>query len=682
MSNFCIELILRRRFSKKLYFLLQLFLFLGSVSSIRAEAKELSLTEVLQMKVSVASLRDLTTRESPGILTVITQADIEKSGAKDLIDLLRNVPGFYFTVDIANLIYLGSRGMYSGEGKVLFMVDGLEQNEQAYGTMPLLNRYPVSQIKRVEIIRGPGSVIYGGFAGLNVINIITKKGGDVRGGEAELTVGEMKDTYGHNSISMLYGQEKDGLAASVGGFVGRSRSSDREYKDYPPFQANGDPIDMKRGSRVDPHFVNAGFEYNGFEFRTQQDSYETTNVDGWGGGNLMEDEVHFRNNILNAKKKFSLGKLKITPEWTYMDGKPFENPDPMTDMIDDNEIRQRTTSRTGRLLFEYDLNEKNNLIFGAEKRWKDILLETAWTDRDPPQRIQGGIPLNNKKERMENAYFAQYMHMSNLGNVTLGLRHDDVEDRSKITVPRFGYTKIFGDMHLKALWAKSFKEPTTSAVAFGAADSEKITTSELEFGYQFTSNMMANINIFHSVIDNPVAYGFDNVTSMDGYLNYGIQKNIGSELEARYISEAIDALINYSYYKTAEIEADPMQPIGTDKAIFAIPQNMLNFKLTYKVIENLFVTPQAHYIGKIYSMKWNPAVGDMSEFVEDPKTIFDLYLYSRDQFLKGLSFGVGASNLTNTEENFHQAYVKTGWHAPQPSASREIYTKISYNAEF
>ncbi|MBP9708411.1 MAG: TonB-dependent receptor plug domain-containing protein, partial [Oligoflexales bacterium] len=496
------------------YFVLEKFkiilsLLLFFIFSFPIVAKDLSLTEVLEIKTSVSSLRELSSRESPGIISVITDDEIEKSGAKDILDVLRNVPGFYFSTDLVSTVNLVSRGMSTAEGKVLIMVDGLEQNEQVYGTLPLANHYPVAQIKKIEIIRGPGSVIYGGFAGLNVINIVTKKGDDLRGGEFELTSGEMKDAYGHNSLSMIYGQEKDGFKGSVGGFVGRSNLSDRDYKDYPPYQADGRPISMASGSRIDPHFLNAGIEYNGFEFRTQQDSYQTTNRDGWAAGNVMEDEVHFLNNIVNAKKTIKIAKLKITPEWTFIDNSPFYNPEPMNDMIDDNEIRQRATTQIARLLADYNLTDENNIIIGVEKRWKDYQLLNTWTDRDPPQKHPALGFEDSIKARQETAYFAQYMHMSKIGNVTLGVRQDDVENRDKITVPRIGYTNIINKIHFKVLWAKSFREPTMSSLEFGDLNSEKITTTELEFGYQISTNLFANLNFYNSLIDNPIAYGFD-----------------------------------------------------------------------------------------------------------------------------------------------------------------------------
>ncbi len=64
------------------------------------------------------------------------------------------------------------------------MIDGQEINENLYGSVVFGGHYDVSQIQRIEIIRGPGSSIYGGCAELGVIHIITKSATDYHGANA------------------------------------------------------------------------------------------------------------------------------------------------------------------------------------------------------------------------------------------------------------------------------------------------------------------------------------------------------------------------------------------------------------------------------------------------------------------------------------------------------------------
>ena len=125
-------------------------------------------------ETSVASVRRRQVRETPGVVTIFTREDLLESGARDLADVLTRVPGFQLGVDVGNGIGPGFRGLWGQEGKVLFIVDGIEMNDLSYGTFLLGHRLPVDQLERVEVIRGPGSAMYGGNAELAVVRILTR----------------------------------------------------------------------------------------------------------------------------------------------------------------------------------------------------------------------------------------------------------------------------------------------------------------------------------------------------------------------------------------------------------------------------------------------------------------------------------------------------------------------------
>ena len=62
-----------------------------------------------------------------------------------------------FAVDVEGVVGIGVRGNWANEAKVLLLIDGMEMNETVYGTLQFSDRYPIDQVKRIEIIRGPGS---------------------------------------------------------------------------------------------------------------------------------------------------------------------------------------------------------------------------------------------------------------------------------------------------------------------------------------------------------------------------------------------------------------------------------------------------------------------------------------------------------------------------------------------
>ena len=114
----------------------------------------------------VASFAITRLTDSPAVVTAVSADDIRSSGARDLMDVLLMVPGFFFGVDVQGTVGPGFRGLWGQEGKILLLIDGKEMNEQLYSTMQLGHEFPVELIERVEVVRGPGSVIYGGNAEL------------------------------------------------------------------------------------------------------------------------------------------------------------------------------------------------------------------------------------------------------------------------------------------------------------------------------------------------------------------------------------------------------------------------------------------------------------------------------------------------------------------------------------
>jgi outer membrane receptor for ferrienterochelin and colicin len=137
----------------------------------------MSLEDLLNMEITVATGegKKLSPRETPAIVTVITKEEIRKTGMRNLFDILRMTPGFEFAGDIWGVVGYGTRGIFASEGKILIMVDGIPFNDHLYGYPYFADQFFAETIEKVEIIRGPGSAIYGGFAELAVVNIITDK---------------------------------------------------------------------------------------------------------------------------------------------------------------------------------------------------------------------------------------------------------------------------------------------------------------------------------------------------------------------------------------------------------------------------------------------------------------------------------------------------------------------------
>jgi outer membrane cobalamin receptor len=199
-------------------------LTLAAQAPSEAEAELLAL---LNTPITVASKKALTTRESPGVVTLITREEIQASGARDFIDLLRLVPGFDVGYDVQGVTGPSLRGLWGYEGKILLLWDGVEMNETLYGTTEFGNHYPIDQIKRVEIIRGPGSSIYGGYAEVAVIQVTSLGPEDIpqRVG-AGYTYGKGKDATYRSNGQLVAGASGQGWKLTLGAFGGTGKRSD------------------------------------------------------------------------------------------------------------------------------------------------------------------------------------------------------------------------------------------------------------------------------------------------------------------------------------------------------------------------------------------------------------------------------------------------------------------------
>lgn len=146
------------------------------------------LTEVpYEETVVTASRRAQSTLEAPNATTIITGEEIRLSGARSLPELLRRVPGadvMAMGVASYNLSFRGFNQRVAN--KVLVLIDGRTEYQDFLG-LTLWGSLPVGleEIERIEVIRGPGSALYGANAMLGVINIITRAPG--KGSAAELT---------------------------------------------------------------------------------------------------------------------------------------------------------------------------------------------------------------------------------------------------------------------------------------------------------------------------------------------------------------------------------------------------------------------------------------------------------------------------------------------------------------
>jgi outer membrane cobalamin receptor len=190
-----------------------------------------SLEDLLDVEVATvegAARHRQRTTEAPASVTLITASDIETFGWRTLADVLKSVRGFNVTYD-RNYSYVGVRAFgrpTDYNNRVLVLVDGHRLNDGVYDGALLGTEFPVdlSLVDRVEVIRGPGSALYGTSAFLAVVNVITKKGAQV--GPSQMAVSGA--SFGTYQVNAAHGWSNAGgrdVLLSVSRYDSRGRSS-------------------------------------------------------------------------------------------------------------------------------------------------------------------------------------------------------------------------------------------------------------------------------------------------------------------------------------------------------------------------------------------------------------------------------------------------------------------------
>lgn len=127
--------------------------------------------------VSIATGNKVLIHKAPSVATVITAEQIENMGAKTVSEALENVPGLHVYPSPFNRLNtsFSIRGIYTDQNpQILYLVNGLPVREEYTGARPQAFKMPVHSVARIEVIRGPGSAVYGADAYAGVINVITK----------------------------------------------------------------------------------------------------------------------------------------------------------------------------------------------------------------------------------------------------------------------------------------------------------------------------------------------------------------------------------------------------------------------------------------------------------------------------------------------------------------------------
>ncbi|MGR3293535.1 MAG: TonB-dependent receptor plug domain-containing protein [Candidatus Scalindua sp.] len=509
---------------------LLLNLTLSNYGNAYAQSKETGLEDMFAIfteeEIVVSALkRPRTVSKSPAIMSVITATQIKQMGFRTLVDVLKIVPGFYISMDETGEREIAVRGVLDDASqKIKVLIDGHSINDAwRGGAMWNFNDLPVENIKKIEIIRGPGSALYGQNAFLAVVNIITKDTEDIDGFQVTTSGG----SFSTQNYNLLFGKEYGDL--KVSGFLdyfdtqGFSKKIEQDVL-FPAAASRSPGQSQNRKEKTD---LNLKLSYHNLEAKVKY--MKKRRKDYIGVGDALNEESILRDTYMFTEFTYKLSlseKLNVTTKVYYdqYNYDPFfeQRPDGYRGRYPEGikgqlRLKQRTIGFENQV--NYKLFEGNELTFGLQYEWihqhdikfsknshpitdDNLTLVTDFTD---------DLPFTRKVTRHIYAFYLQdEWNITKDIDLTVGVRHDHFTRFGGATNPRVGLIwRFIEDAHLKLLFATAFKAPsfqelflTNNSVKIGnpSLDPEKINTFEVGLGYNFTSRISANMNYFYNRI--------------------------------------------------------------------------------------------------------------------------------------------------------------------------------------
>jgi iron complex outermembrane receptor protein len=651
---------------------------LGEVEFSLDEAFNIFSGLVASKKVTVATGTAQSTARAPAITSVITAQDIEATGAATLEEALQAVPGLH--VSRSNIGYnpiYTIRGIHSEfNPEVLMLINGIPINTlyagnrgQAWGEMP------VNSIARVEIIRGPGSAVYGADAFAGVINIITKTKADIARSEAGARGGSFNsgnawathgDTWGDFDVAMTLEYGTSGGADKI---VQEDiqTSLDRLYGTSASL-APGE-VELERGDSVDARLDISRDEW---QFRAGYQGRRDLGM-GAGGNQALDPNGRFSDDRVNADITYHDPKFAkhwdvtaqasyLHTNWRTTDDLWLFPPGAFGGTYPDGFIgNPGTAEHTARLDLSafYSGFANHTARIGAGYHYGD-LYKVRWSANnviDPATGMPTPLPDVVDFSDSPNAFmiggirknrylFAQDAWAFNADwELTAGLRYDHYSDFGSTVNPRLALVwQATPDLVSKFLYGRAFRAPSflelygiNNPVALGNPDleAEQIQTEELAFDYRAADNLNLAINLFHYEITDGIRFlpqeqggaVAQNAASQDGY---------GAEFEARWkVTKTMSLVGNFAWQNSTDQ--------ATDSNAGNAPTYRAYLRADWLLLPMWYLNAQ---LNSVWSRE--RVAGDPREGVDDYTTL-DLTLRYKDVKQGGWNLALGVKNLFDTE---------------------------------
>ena len=572
--------------------------------------------------VSIATGTTQPIAKAPAVASVITASQIRAMGARDIDQVLESVPGLHITRnDIYNPQYL-FRGISSDfNPQVLMLINGIPITNLFQGDRNLVwGGMPVEAISRIEVIRGPGSALYGADAFAGVINIVTKTPKEVQHNSAGARIGNFNTTD-------IW-------------FTGAGKQGDLDYfasleltkTDGSDSQIDSDAqslLDLIAGTAVSNAPGSVNLERNNVDLRFEL-GYKKLRLraggqirndwgDGAGPAETLNPDNRFSSQRFNIDLTYTEEELledtSIEFQTSYFDtsqevegnfivysagstgpfldpfGVPVFGPFP-EGVIGNPEIFERHT-RVG-LRMEHTGINKHQISVGGGYYHGEIDKITEW--KNFGINPQTGLPILPgdalvdvsdtayvflTEDSRDNRYlfFQDVWLLANDWELTAGLRYDNYSDFGATTNPRLALVwSTSYNLTTKFLYGEAFRAPSfaqtraiNNPLILGniALQPEQIKSYELAFDYRPNYQLTLMTNFFFYDWTDIIQFIPDANGSTRTAQNAGEQSGCGVEFEAIWqATEKLTLTSNFALQKSTDETLDAPAAKSPEKQLY------------------------------------------------------------------------------------------------------------------
>jgi len=578
---------------KPLWLLVMLCVVCTSGYPLTGSARELQMDELLQMyivdlskvNVMVASRREESVAVAPSIISVITAREIRQFGARNLQDVLNRTTslqgvGSHF---FPNSISIRGQMLEHSNNDVLFLINGRPNRTSWNGgtSERILLGFPIDAIDHIEIIRGPGSVLYGTGAFSGVINIVTKSSTEtVDTGNVSVTAGSY-DSYGVDATTVGK-TNKLNYTAGFRGFHSGGWT-------FTATDENNVTDSVKRGEQD----VGAIFSGDAGDFSVNM-LYTDVKLQGILGGPPLWPAGHHHSRHLMLDLGYG---YRTSGSWKLDNHLTFNHFD-----FSFEDTPPATRSRKSRdLLLESTLN-------GEVLENLHVLTGVTY------EAISGTVAPTTDYSSSRYSLFAQTDYLPVLSlKLTAGFQWNKVAQTEGDFSPRLGVVKNFTpNWGSKLLYSEAFRSavaterflPGTEAVVGNPSlKPETIRTAEVQLFYTNETSFAA-LSYFHSEIRDVI----DRVPMGGGkftFANVGRVNSHGVELEGKRNFNHTWSLIGSTTYQESQNED------GYDASLS--PDWMAKLGIAYDSRQGISIGLFDSYFGKPKPVRdVNPAVSEVN----------------------------------------------------------------------